>query len=193
MSKREAMPRCIPAGRLVEAADPDSLRQTMSLIPLLLLLSGSDPGVIARPRDPCTLLTPDEVTAVLRTPVEDATADGPYQDEETGASQETCVYQAGENALVISVETFPTAAEAEKAMTRLFVAQEVDSEDTSIVATEPSQPGKAYWASTAKAATIIAQRDARTISVGVKGSQLAKPESYRAALRKALRDAAGRV
>ncbi|HSE67464.1 MAG TPA: hypothetical protein VLB12_10775 [Gemmatimonadales bacterium] len=171
----------------------DNLRQTMSLIPLLMVLSGSAPGVLARSSDPCALLTRDEVTAVLQAQVEDATPDGPYQDDETGASQETCVYQAGENVLVVSVETFPTSAEAEKAMTRLSVAQEVDSEDTSIVVTEAPQQGKAYWASTAKAATIIAQHDARTISVGVKGSQLSKPESYRAALRKALRHAVGRV
>ena len=58
-------------------------------------------------------------------------------------------------------------------MTRLSVAQEVDSEDTSIVVKEPSQQGKAYWASTAKAATIIAQpRESRTISVGGQGTQL---------------------
>jgi hypothetical protein len=165
----------------------------MSLIPFLILLSGSDPSAIARPSDPCALLSRDEVAAVLQAQVEDATADGPYQDDETGASQETCVYQAGENVLVVQVETFSTAADAEKTMTRLFVAQEVDSEDTSIVVSEPSKEGKAYWASTPKAATIMAQHDTRTISVGVKGSQLAKPESYRAALRKALRDAAGRV
>lgn len=165
----------------------------MSLIPFLMFLSGSVPPAPTRLSDPCALLTRDEVTAVLQAQVEDATADGPYQDEDTGASQETCVYQAGENVLVVSVETFPTAADAEKTLTRLFVAQEVDSEDTSIVVSESSQEGKAYWASTAKAATIMAQRDTRTISVGVKGSELAKPESYRAALRKALRDAAGRV
>ncbi len=189
------MRRCIPAGRPVEAADSeqDNLRQTMSLIPLLLVLSASSPGAVAQVIDPCALLTRDEVTTVLGAQVEDATADGPYQDEETGASQETCVYQAGENVLVVSVETFASPAEAEKAMTRLSVAQEVDSEDTSIVVKEPSQQGKAYWASTAKAATIIAQRESRTISVGVKGTQLSNPKSYREALRKALRDAAARV
>jgi hypothetical protein len=164
-----------------------------SLIPLLILLAGPHPSAARKASDPCALLTSDEVTAVLQTQVEDATADGPYQDEENGASQESCLYQAGENVLVISIETFPTAADAEKAMTRLSVAQEVDSEDTSIVVSEPSQEGKAYWASTAKAATLMAQRDTRTISVGVRGSRLSKPESYRAALRKALRDAAGRV
>jgi hypothetical protein len=154
------------------------------------VLSASPPGAVAPASDACALLTRDEVTAVLQTPMEDATADGPYQDEENGASQETGVYQAGENVLVVSVETF---ASAEKAMTRLSVAQEVDSEETSIVVTEPSQQGKAFWASTAKAATIIAQRDSRTISVGLKGAQLSNPQSYREALRKALRDAAGRV
>jgi hypothetical protein len=165
----------------------------MSLIPLLLALSASPPSALAPASDACALLTRDEVTAVLQTQVEDATADGPYQNEENGASQETCVYQAGENVLVVSVETFASAAEAEKSMTRLSVAQEVDSEDTSIVVTEPSPQGKSFWASTAKAATIIAQRESRTISVGVKGTQLSNPQSYRQALRKALRDAAGRV
>jgi len=189
------MPKCIPAGRPVEAADSaqHNLRQVMSLIPLLLVLSASPPGAVAQASDPCALLTRDEVTTVLGAQVDDATADGPYQDDETGASQETCVYQAGENVLVVSVETFASPAEADKAMTRLSVAQEVDSEDTSIVVKEPSQQGKAFWASTAKAATIMARRDSRTISVGVKGTQLSNPKSYREALRKALHDAAGRV
>ena len=80
--RREAMRRCIPAGRPVEAADPeqDNLRaDTMSLIPLLLVLSASSPGAVAQVIDPCALLTRDEVTTVLGAQVEDATADGPYQ------------------------------------------------------------------------------------------------------------------
>ena len=80
-------------------------------------------------------------------------------------------------------------------MTRLSVAQEVDSEDTSDRGDGALTAGEVVlWASTAKAATIIAQRESRTISVGVgKGTQLSNPQSYREALRKALRDAAGRV
>ena len=76
----------------------------MSLIPLLLVLSASPPGALAPASDPCALLTRDEVTAVLQTQVEDATADGPYQNEENGASQEAVSTKAGENVLVVSVE-----------------------------------------------------------------------------------------
>lgn len=100
---------------------------------------GDNSGSVATPSpapprtDPCRLLTAAEISAALGAPPGDATGPDPTRDSETGATIRSCTRTVGGMVLDVSVNDFPDAAAASRAMAQLGQREPGDEDEAKMV------------------------------------------------------------
>lgn len=153
-------------------------------------------SLIARhpvPPDPCALLTRAEAAGLLGVAVTAVTPEGPAPDPDTGAEESTCTYGSSHRILVVSLLKFASAAEAAKAVSKEVLSSSMSGDDSVKVVEDSGLGERAYFASTAAAASYLILRGNTAVGIGLVGEDLTDAASLRPSLRRAAQSVLGRM
>lgn len=151
----------------------------------MLMLAGSLFVAAVAAADPCALVTRAEAAALAGHAISSAIASGPEVDPDTKASVAACLMGGGPVAVLVTVETYASAAAALRVVTAGYVKEQIDDE-TAKVEVEPAGVGdRAFWAYTDNGARIVTVRGATAVIVALAGPDFKNAASTRQALRAA--------
>jgi hypothetical protein len=160
-----------------------------ALLPLALAVLGAPTLPSA-----CNVFSKAEAQAYVGVTISRVIGEEPEPDEDTGGIHTTCTYLAGKQALVISIEEFPSAPAARKKVTAEYLkSHNSDDEDAPAPTVEP-EPGlgdQGYYGQTEHAAMMVMLKGARAYGV-ILGGAAPKPAD-RATLRKLVTALAGKI
>lgn len=130
---------------------------------------------------PCDLLDRSAAAALLGAPVTKMDPSGPEPDEDSGATRSTCVYQAGQQMLIVIRLDFPSAGAARES-TAAAMEPEKLSEEKATAKDAPGLGDKAYLVYTPRAVQYLVVKGATVLSLILGGVPNPLP-TYEAQLR----------
>ena len=128
---------------------------------------------------PCTLITKTEAATVTGRAPTTVLPYGPEADPETKASVTWCVMSGAPVGIIVYVDTYATAADALKTVTRERILSLMDSAVT--VEPEPGLGDRAFWAHSDTSARMVVIRGGVVMSMVIGGVDLSKAGQKRAA------------
>jgi hypothetical protein len=161
----------------------------IALLPFALALLGA-PALPSA----CSVMSRAEAQGYVGEPISQVIPEEPAPDEETGSLHTTCTYMGKARALVISIDEFKSADEAQKKMTAEYLkAQDTDDDEAPPPSIEPESGlgDRAYYGQSPHAAMILMVRGARAYGAVLGGT--APKATDRAALRKLVLAIAGKA
>ena len=130
---------------------------------------------------PCTLITKTEAATVTGKAPTTVLPYGPERDPDTKASVTWCVMSGAPVGIIVYVDTYATAANALKMVTRERILSLMDSDVT--VEPEPGLGDRAFWAHSDTSARMVVIRGAVVMSMVIGGVDLTRAGQKRAAAR----------
>ena len=149
------------------------------------------PLALAVAAGPCDLVDKAAATQLLGAPVTTVSPSGPEPDEDTGATRNACVYQAGDRMLVLVRLDFPTATAARDAASEQLQSDDLTEEGTTIKE-ESGLGDKAWLAHTRHGLQYIVLKGPTVLSLAI-GGMPKELSTYESQLRSATAAAAKKL
>jgi hypothetical protein len=142
--------------------------------------------------DPCAIVTPVEVSALLGATATTSASEGPVPNEDLGAQQSVCIYQTAQLTLAVMVLEFRTPEAARSRLTKDMVSAQLEDE-TATIESESGLGDLAYWGSTDHMVAYLVLHGTQVLAVILGGDGLGNPLTRRTALRTMTAAATGRL